>query len=72
MITESKIEVVDEDFYWKVTRFVYFELEYCERPTIIKSHNFGLIEKLIKFHEGQENYEICNKIMKYKERINHV
>lgn len=72
MITELKIGIVDEDFYWKVTRFVYFELEHFERPTMIKSHNYGLIERLIKFHEGQENYEICDKILKYKQKISNV
>jgi hypothetical protein len=72
MFIEPKEGVKKDDFYWMVTRFVFFELEQYETPTVSKEHGDDLIERLIKFHEEQENYEICRKLMNYKQKMKHV
>jgi hypothetical protein len=59
-----------EEFYWMVTRFVVFELDHYSTPTLKIEHGENLIERLIKFHEDQENFEICQKILNYKQRMN--
>ncbi len=70
MILEPNNGIRMEEFYWMVTRFIIFELEQFPIPTLKKEHGSELVERLIKFHEAHENYELCQQILNYKERMN--
>jgi hypothetical protein len=72
MFIEPKNETVMDEFYWMVTRFLVFELEHFNTPTLTKEHGQSLIERLINFHERLENYEICDKIIRYKAKMKDV
>jgi len=60
----------DENFNWILTRFIIFELE-RGKASIPKSE-LERIGKLILFHENLDNYEICRKLLTYKENMQDV
>jgi hypothetical protein len=68
-IIEPNNALKTEDFYWMVTRFIFFELEYFTTPSIKQEHGNDLMLRLIKFHENLENFEICQKILIYKQKM---
>lgn len=68
MLFESKNAFnpkAEEDFNWVLTRFAIFELENSLHT--LPNDEIYKIEKLIKFHETLENFEICRKLLTYKE-----
>ena len=59
-------KIVEERFYWIYTRIIVYELE---RGTVtIPKSEIGKIDRLITFHENLENFEICRKLLTYKEK----
>ncbi len=68
MLFESKNAInpnAEEDFKWVLTRFVIFELENSLHT--LPNDEIYKIENLITFHERLENFEICRKLLTYKE-----
>lgn len=63
-------KIIDEKFNWVLTRFIFFELERDE-VSFPKTEAWR-VDALIEFHEGLENYEICRKLLTYKEKIENV
>ena len=63
-------KIADENFNWVLTIFIFFELE--RETTTFPKTEIDRIDRLIQFHEGLENYEICCKLLTYKEKIKHV
>lgn len=67
MLSKAKNDVScrqEEEFNWVMTRFVIFELE--NSLFSLPKDEIYKLDKLIKFHENLENYEICRKILNYR------
>ncbi len=60
----------EEKLNWVLTRFIVFELE--KSMTTMPKSEVDKIDRLIKFHENLQNYEICRKLVTYKENIHNV
>jgi len=68
MLSEAKnIVTLNVDFNWVLTRFILFEIERGNFTFPIEE--IYKLDKLIIFHEKLENYEICSKIIQYKNII---
>jgi hypothetical protein len=63
---------IDTSFYWMVTDFMMYELDNFEKMTLSFENGKGIVERLIKFHEKLENFEICKKILLYKSQMPNV
>jgi hypothetical protein len=61
---------IKEKLNWVFTRFILFEVERMQ--TTLPKTEIGKIDRLIAFHEELENYEICHKLLIYKQRIKNV
>jgi len=72
MVVEATELELKENFNWMATRFLIFELENFENVTLTHAVSNGLVDRLLQFHEGLENYEICQKIILYKSKMKDV
>lgn len=54
----------DEDFKWVLTRFILFELE--NSLNSLPHEELYKVDALIKYHEKLDNFEICRKLLNYK------
>lgn len=63
-------KIADENFNWVLTRFIVFELE--RNSTTLPKTELERVKNLIEFHEKLENYEICRKLLTYKEKMENV
>ena len=69
MLSQSKRGVglkAEDDFNWVLSRFAIFELE--NSLTTLPKDELYKIDNLIKFHENLDNFEICRKLLTYKQQ----
>jgi len=72
MVVLPESVALQENFNWVATRFMVFELENFEKVTLTHAMSNGLVDRLLSFHERLENYEICHKIILYKNKMKDV
>jgi len=70
MIVEKS--VMQEKLFDLATNLIDFELNNFEKVTLTKKMSSGLIERLLAYHEREENYEMCQKILNYKNKMQDV
>lgn len=61
-----------EKFYVMATNFIDFELKNFENVSLTLAMSRGIIDRLLEYHEREENYEICRKILNYKNKMQDV
>lgn len=69
MLSNSNSSVknyLNNNFIEIFTRLILFEL--VEGIHTLPKEDLYKIDMVIKYHENEENYEICEKIMKYKNK----